>query len=633
MKKLPAPNIVDKAISYISPQLGFKRMQARAAMAVVGGNSYSSAGYSDRMVTWQPGIGDADANSLIDLRELRARSRDLVRNSPIAGGAIETLVSNVVGTGLRLIPRIDYEFLGLDEEQAEEWHRNVEREFMMWAGSELADSFGQLTFPEMQALAFRSMLESGDSFVVLTEINRPNWPYKLALQIIEADRISNPGWVADTDDMTAGIERDKNHAPIAVHISNRHPGRYIAPTDFKWTRIPVAGKSGRRNVLHLMQKMRPGQTRGIPMLAPIADSIKQLTRYSQAEVDAAVNSAVFALFAKIDPDSFSELFDDEAQRAYMNSAQRWDGTVKSGSVVNLLPGEEISSPTMTRPNPNYDGFMAAVMKQIGIGLGIPHEVLTKSFQSSYSAARAALLDAWRAFRIRRAWVAEKFCEPVYKEWLSDAIAAGRIDAPGFFDDPAIQAAWCGAQWAGDGPGAIDPNKEVEAAQKRVDMGLTTLAEEISQYDGGQWYEKHKESVRITKERVEAGLQVPAALDPGTPGAPVGPQQGGTQKPTETEKENDAMAHHTHVHLPESMRMEIPAPVVHVAAPVVNIPKADAPVVNIAPPSVHVAAPVVNVAAPEVTVEAVMPAASKASGFRVVSDADGNVTGVERIEGN
>ena len=82
------------------------------------------------------------------------------------------------------------------------------------------------------------------------------------------------------------------------------------------------------------------------------------------------------------------------------------------------------------------------MRQIGMALNVPHEVLTKHFQASYSAARAALLDAWRTFRIRRDWLARRFCQPVYEEWLADAVASGLISAPG-----SSPTRWCAAPGA------------------------------------------------------------------------------------------------------------------------------------------------------------------------------------------
>ena len=79
--------------------------------------------------------------------------------------------------------------------------------------------------------------------------------------------------------------------------------------------------------------------------------------------------------------------------------------------------------------------MTALAKYVGAALEIPVEVLTKNFVSSYSASRAALLEAWKAFRMRRSWIAADLCQPVYELFLSEAIARGRIHAPGFFLDP------------------------------------------------------------------------------------------------------------------------------------------------------------------------------------------------------
>jgi lambda family phage portal protein len=530
MKKAAKPNILERTIEAVSPQWAFRRHQARSMLALSGG--YVGAGFRENMVAWQPGVGDADMDAVTDLRMLRARSRDLGRNSPIASGALETQITHVVGTGLSLQARIHGQTLGMTDEQADAWQSNTERLFAIWAESELSDAYGCQNFYEQQALAFRTTKESGDGFVVLSSVQRPDWSFALALQIIEADRVSNPKFAIDTPTMVQGIEKDERGASVAVHICNRHPGAYTLRNGMEWSRVPMRGaRSGRRNVLHLVQKKRPGQTRGIPQLAPIIETLKQLTRYSSAEVDAAVNSASIAMFAKMDPDAFDDLFTDEAKKSYIDQAMAWDGTVRSGKVINTMPGEEITSPVQNRPNPNFDAFVQAVLTQIGMALNIPKEVLAKHFQASYSAARAALLDAWRVFRIERQWLAAKFCQPVYEEWLADAVARGLISAPGFFADPLIRAAWCKAMWSGDGPGAIDPEKEANAAAKRIETGITTLDEEIIAYDGGDWESKHRRQTVIRRARERDGLEAPVDMQPGSPGGGQ-PQQTPAQPPQE-----------------------------------------------------------------------------------------------------
>jgi len=544
MAKKPAPklSLLDRAIAYVSPQTAMKRHAARTAMALTGGGGYSGGQYSDRMAMWQPGSGDADSNIITDLRELRARSSDLIRNSPIAGGAIETMVTHTVGTGLTMKPTIDADVLGMEEEAAEEWEATTTREFELWACSMYADAMEQQDFYELQDLAYRSALEKGDSFAVLATIKRQDWPYQLAVQIIEADRVSNPNGANDVATQVQGIEKSEQGRPVAAYIADRHPNQWGAYSKAaKWERVPFRGSGGRLNLIQLFRKKRPGQTRGVPELAPVIEPLKQLSRYTEAEIAAAVVAGAFSVFVKMSPDAFTDLFDDSAQSAITQSAKRWDGTLQPGAAVNLLPGEEIQTADASRPNPNFDPFVSAIMGQIGIGLNIPKEVLMKHFQSSYSAARAALLDAWRTFRIRRQWLASKFCQPIYEEWLADAVAMGRISAPGFFADPAIRKAWSRAAWTGDGPGAIDPAKEADAAGKRMEIGLTTLDEEIVAYDGGSWRQKHRQQKLERSEREEAGLVAPITQpQPGAaaPGGMPAPAKPGAE-PEEPPEPDDA----------------------------------------------------------------------------------------------
>ena len=120
---------------------------------------------------------------------------------------------------------------------------------------------------------------------------------------------------------------------------------------------------------------------------------------------------------------------------------------------------------------------------IGSSMEIPKEVLVKKYESNYTAARAALLDFWRTVRVYRTRFNTSFNQPIYEQWLSEAVATGRIDAPGFFDDPAVRLAWCGCSWMGASMGHVDPLKEVNAAEVRIRNNITTEEQEAMEYNG------------------------------------------------------------------------------------------------------------------------------------------------------
>jgi lambda family phage portal protein len=506
-------NLLDKVIAYVAPKVAAQRMAARAHLALGGG--YTGAKLDRASLgRWMPTAGSATADIIRDLPMLRARSRDQMRNAPVALGALNTTVSHVVGTGLAYTPAIDGAFLGLTPEQVEVWSADTKRRFNAWAESLDCDVARRLNFYGIQNLSQRTELESGDAVCLTPRIARAGGAPRLALQLVEADRVCNPNKGPDTPTLIDGMElSDETGETVAVHIARRHPGDPMVGVN-TWDRVVVRGSStGRRNVLHIFQPLRPGQVRGVPMIAPILEPLKQLARWTDNELNAAVVSSLFSVFIKMDPDSFDDMFDEDAKDAIVEKASSWSGEMESGKAINLLPGESIETSTPGRPNPAFDPFWAAIVRQIGMALELPYEVLTMHFQSSYSAARAALLMAWKGFRSRRDRLATYLCQPVLELWLADEVAEGRISAPGFFKSDIVRAAWCAAVWTGDGPGSIDPVKEVDAAQKRVDLGISTKEAESIAHDGGAWRPKFDQRVKEVNAEKAAGIYFPPA---GTP---------------------------------------------------------------------------------------------------------------------
>lgn len=518
-------NLVDRVITYFAPAYSVRRLAARGLLAVGGGYT---GGQIDRasLSRWRPGGGSPTTDIVRDLPMLRRRSRDQMRNAPVAVGALETVVAHVVGTGLSLKPGISPEFLGLTPEAAEEWVETTARRFSAWAASSDCDAARQLNFFGLQELAFRSAMESGDAFVLTPRLPRAGRDM-LTLQLIEADRVSNPNFGMTTPTLIDGIEINvATGEPIAVHISEQHPGDVLGQKQ-AWVRRELRGaRTGRRNVLHVVKLLRPGQKRGVPWVAPILEPLKQLSRYTDAELNAAVVSSVFSVFIKMDPQAFQDIFDEDAQAGIVSQAGSWSGEMESGKAINLLPGESIEAPTPGRPSGQFDPFVTSIMRQIGMALQLPYEVLVMHFQSSYSAARGALLLAWRLFRSRRDWLVTTLCQPVYELWLEEEVAAGRIAAPGFFADPVVRAAWCAGQWIGDGPGSIDPGKEVAAAQSRVDMGISTLDAESILHDGIPWADKQRQRAKeVATQRRDGTLMTPNGAPPSAPASPAAPDGG------------------------------------------------------------------------------------------------------------
>jgi capsid protein len=152
----------------------------------------------------------------------------------------------------------------------------------------------------------------------------------------------------------------------------------------------------------------------------------------------------------------------------------------------------------------------SLTRQIGGALGIPAELMFLHFTASYSASRGALLEAWKLFFYWRGWLVTNFCQPIYFEWLCEAVLKGRVNAPGFFDDPMRAYAYSWAEWNGPTQGQLDPLKEVRAAETRVINGFSTRQRETSELTGGDWELNHRQRVKEERMRREAGLSIIAA---------------------------------------------------------------------------------------------------------------------------
>lgn len=488
-KPLLRMSLVDRAIAAIAPGYAFERMKNRAMIEAYAGGY--TGGKRDRKATknWVHEGGSANADVVPELPILRARSRDLVRNVPLATGALATNVTHVIGDGLKLRAQCDRQALGISETQAETFNRAAEREFAMACAT--MDFTRVQDFGELQALVFRSMLESGDVFVIRRFRQHPGDAFGLKLQVIEADRVCNPGRGADTETRVDGVEFAEAGWPQAIHVADAHPGDFNRRA-LNWRRVPMRYNDGRPIVLHLFERLRPDQARGVPYLAPVVEAIKALGDFTEAEVRAAVVSAMFTVFVKSDGGEDSSPLPTTGTGGANDDAEIALG---SGAVVDLGPGEDIQIASGARPNPQFDAFVTSVIRHIGVALELPFELLIKHFTASYSASRAALEMAYHTFRRRRAWMARKFCQPVYEWVLEEAIASGRISAPGFFDDAAMRQAWARATWTGPVRMTLDPMKDAQADEIDRRNGWKTSQQIMTERTGGDFDQKAEELAR------------------------------------------------------------------------------------------------------------------------------------------
>jgi lambda family phage portal protein len=505
-------------------------------------SSYAGASRIRKQLSnWQPIRAAADTDLLPDQDLLVARSRDLNRNNGVAGGSLQTLQDNAVGIGLRLACWPDFRALGKDIVWSEEWSRTVESLWRSWSECTYCDAANQLTFASLTQLVFRSALENGEALALPLWMERQATPFKTCIQLIDTDRLSNPGHAFSSIFLRGGIEFDNYGRPQAYHIMKNTslvgaflPAFGLAFGD--WERIPAETPWGRKRVLHIHAKERVDQSRGKPILAPVIEQFRMLDSYQRTELQSAIVNSIVAgvIETPLDPAGLAEMVGGDPN-AYLSTKSQYRVQLEGGTLIPLYPGDHLTPFTPARPAPQYAQFVESVIRQIGNAIGLPYELVAKDFsKTNYSSARAALLEAWRFFTNRRAWLATYWAGPVYRLWLEEAVDLGLVDAPGFYENIEL---YCRAKWIGPGRGWIDPVKEAQAAQIRMDSLISTLELECAE-QGLDWNEVLDQRALEIARMEELGLnksptpKAPSASAQDTPQSPAEDQQSQDQAPQE-----------------------------------------------------------------------------------------------------
>ena len=508
--------IVDSAIGVVSPERMTARKVARERsrmfdsmkperdklLGKIRAQSGIHKGAQTRDYTnWASYIGSqsADDDNIDDIPVLRDRTREAIRDNGIAAGAAQTLASNIVGGGIRTQAALDRESLGLSDDDADAIERAMDRVWNRFvAGSDIA---GRSNFSEQQRIAMRQSIESGEFLAMLMRRDRAWSPYSLGLMSIDPNRMSKPATIkgdkyADAD-IRDGVEIGPLGEAVAYWIEK--PRKMGVGGDIEHTRLSARDKYGRPNVLHGFEPTRPGQSRGVSWFAPVLDLFKQLDEYVEAELIGARVAACFSVFVK-KSNPYSE---GHALYSDTNDDGDFLENLRPGLVSYLGKDEDISIANPQRPGVTFDPFVNLMLRIVSVGLDIPYELLINKWDgANYSVARTVLLEARRKWRVHQQWLARTMCVPVWQLMMEEAWLRGEF--PMIKDFYAKKHLWTGCRTIPEGWQWVDPEKEVNAAEKAISIGLSSLAHEAGS-QGRDWKETIEQLGREGREKRSLGV--------------------------------------------------------------------------------------------------------------------------------
>lgn len=483
-----ADHLLDRALAALAPGLAARRAAARLALARAElaaarlslarkiTNSYDAAGSGRRTDGWARVGTSQNAEAGSALHRLRNGARELVRNDPFAARAPRVFAAHLVGAGIT--PRAITEDQAARARLRDRWQEFVET----------CDPEGRLDWYGLQRLAARTLFESGEALVLWTP-RAARGGVAWTVQVLEPDFLDTQktGRLPSGNIAIQGVEFDATGRRVAYWLFDRHPGDRFG--------LSLGGLASKRIsaefVDHLFEVLRPGQVRGVPWLAPVALTLRDIKDLNEAELvrkklEACITAVVFNPDPVEDPTVGKSLTDSEGNAV---------DELEPGMILHAQPGYELNFHA-----PEASEGLVEHMKErlhaIAAGAGLTYHQLTGDLSSAnYSSLRGGLvefrqmLDGWQADLM-----IQPCCRPAWRRVQGEGAPRARYIAPA-------------RPW-------VDPQKDVSARVTAVENYFESPQDVIA--ERGQDAEEQLDELAAWREALAArGLPVPQGGAPGT----------------------------------------------------------------------------------------------------------------------
>lgn len=498
--------------------------------SAVGGAFEGASRTSREIALWSPPVRSADADINPNKQLLDSRSRDRMANDGYVANAVHTHQDSIVGGQYMLNCKPAIEILqaqnpAFDEQWMDEFQRVVESRFTLYAESTEAwlDASRNDTFTGLVRLAVGVETFSGEVLATAEWLRNTGRPYNTAIQMVDVDRLSNPYDSFDTDKMRRGIERDRYGAPIAYHIRTTHPGDWYLGqgNGFEWRRVMARKPWGRRQVIHLHQKGRPDQSRGISDMVSVLKQMKMTSKFQDVALQSAVIQATYAatIESELPSDAvYSQMGEGNSTpwaEKYLENIAKYVGSARNlnidgAKIPHLYPGTKLNIRSAAPNEGVGDNFEQSMLRHIASALGLSYEEFSRDFsQTNYSSGKMAINGTNKRMQAKKKMVADRFANMTFQLWFEEALNKGDIPLPAgvgseIFYEGQNKEALTQASWIGANKGQIDELKETQAAIMRIKSGLSTYEDECSKL-GRDYRDIMKQRAREDRMVDEYGL--------------------------------------------------------------------------------------------------------------------------------
>lgn len=475
-------NVLDQVISWISPAAGYKREAFRQGLDQM--RNYDAAGYDRLNANWRVMNESAEMTDRFSRETVKARARDLERNSDIMNSVVGAYKRNIFGGSYRLRANTGDENLDKD----------IEKYWKIWCKKQNCDVTGTQSFNSMMRMAIQRKKIDGGIIFLKRYISGGLIPFKL--QALEVDELDNTTIAAKTNGnkVVGGIEYNSFNKPV---------GYYIRQYSIDGLTITEPVYIDAKDVIFLYTKTRPSQIREMSDMSPTITRIRDTNEFMRAVSVKERILSCLAVFIKREYPGSGNGHGRGYSAPNMETYNYQGKTIAPGMIQYLNPGDDALTVNPSGQATDATAYIKQELRLVGAGQGLSYETVSRDMsESNYSSARQGMIEDEMTYADDTELLLEVMDE-IYETFVISLVLAGKIKIPAFWEnkDEYLDHSWIHApkRW-------IDPLKEANANRIALATGQKTWADIVAE-NGRDWREQVDEIAEIMKYGVEKGIDM------------------------------------------------------------------------------------------------------------------------------
>ncbi len=462
---------LDNVIGFISPSAAYKREAWKQSLD--GLRNYDAGSYGRNNANWRAINQSGEMTDRYCRDNVRARARDLERNSDIMNSVVKAYKRNIVGGGYTLQAKTD----------DKEFNKQIETLWEVWCKKQNCDVTGTQSFNQMIRMAVQRKKVDGGILFLKRYTKDGMIPFKI--QMLEVDEL-------DISQMVPKIKGNKVVGGIEYNSFNKAVGYWIKQYNIDGYTIENPIYVEAKDVIFYFSKTRPSQVREISDMTPTMTRIRDTNEFMNAVSVKERIAACLSVFIKRALPTSGGFGGRNNQ--VLEDRQSYQGkTISPGMIKELNPGDEIQVVNPSNPGGDATTYIKLQQRLIGAGQGISYEATSRDMsETNYSSARQGLIEDEATYAEEIELLKENVLDEIYETFVISVYLAGLIDMPDFWNNKQYYF-W--HEWIQKPRKWIDPQKEANANKIALQTGQKTY-KQIAAENGKDWQEQIDEMAEV-----------------------------------------------------------------------------------------------------------------------------------------